>query len=266
MTVCAGSCWDGRCSGLSRSLGTRLITYADDLVILRSLKAELPLGVPLHDLNGVDWAACENALTYLRGSENAPFGYYHDTDLIEGRPAGVPLHCISIDASPTTGLILGYGEYFGFHRLVCLLGEDYRRPAIRNTYAIDPRTGTELDLLVLIPFSREDIDDIYAYRRTKLADIKRAADAILGPAMQARMDAERKRVTSEAIDEAFASCGAKPGEMPSNAACGFPALRPRLFLAFQPPKTRLRYSSRTRRNWRWPVDIRKFDTSRIVSG
>ena len=96
---------------------------------------------------------------------------------------------------------------------MCLLGEDYRRPAIRNTYAIDPRTGTELDLLVLIPFSREDIDDIYAYRRTKLADIKRAADAILGPAMQARMDAERKRVTSEAIDEAFASCGAKPGEM-----------------------------------------------------
>ena len=30
--------------------------------------------------------------------------------------------------------------------------------------------------------------------------------------MQARMEAERKRVVSQAIDEAFASCGAKPGE------------------------------------------------------
>jgi hypothetical protein len=30
--------------------------------------------------------------------------------------------------------------------------------------------------------------------------------------MQARMDAERKRVFSKASDEAFASCGAKPGD------------------------------------------------------
>ncbi len=140
------------------------------------------------------------------------FGYYHDTDLIECRPAGVPLHCLSADANPATGLILGYSEYFGFHRFVCLLGQGYRGPAIQNTYAIDPRTGAELDLRVHIPFSRKDIEDIYAYRRTKLEDLKRAADAILGPAMQARMDAERKRVVSQAIDEAFASCGAKPGE------------------------------------------------------
>ena len=39
--TCAGSCWDGRCSGLERSLGTRIVTYADDLVILcRKGKAE----------------------------------------------------------------------------------------------------------------------------------------------------------------------------------------------------------------------------------
>jgi hypothetical protein len=45
--------------------------------------------------NGVDWAACDKALGYLRAN-GAPacFGYYHDTDLILGRPAGVPLHCL----------------------------------------------------------------------------------------------------------------------------------------------------------------------------
>jgi hypothetical protein len=163
--------------------------------------------------NGVDWAACDKALGYLRANGAPPcFGYYHDTDLILGRPAGVPLHCLSVEADTTTGLILGYGEYFGFHRFVCLLGEAYRGPAIRSTYAIDPRTGAGLDLRVRIPFSRSDIEDIYAYRRTKPEDVKRAADAIFGPAMQARMDTERKRVVSQAIDEAFASCGAKPGE------------------------------------------------------
>jgi hypothetical protein len=163
--------------------------------------------------NGVDWAACEGALGYVRDNGAPPcFGYYHDTDLIHGRRAGVPLHCLSVEADAATGLILGYGEYFGFHRFVCLLGEGYRGPAIRSTYAIDPRTGAGLDLHVRIPFSRSDIEDIYAYRRTKSEDMKRAADAILGPAMQARMDAERKRVVSLAIDEAFASCGAKPGD------------------------------------------------------
>jgi HNH endonuclease len=119
--------------------------------------------------NGVDWAACEGALGYLRSKDAPPcFGYYHDTDLIQGRPAGVPLHCLSVEADTATGLILGYGEYFGFHRFVCLLGEGYRGPAIRSTHAIDPRTGAGLDLHVRIPFSRSDVEDIYAYRRTKL--------------------------------------------------------------------------------------------------
>jgi HNH endonuclease len=163
--------------------------------------------------NGIDWAACDKALGYLRADGAPPcFGYYHDTDLILGRPAGVPLHCLSVEADTTTGLILGYGEYFGFHRFVCLLGERYRGPAIRSTYTIDPRTGAGLDLHVHIPFSRSDIEDIYDYKRTKVEDLTRAADAILGPAMQARMDAERTRVVSQAIDAAFSSCGAKPGE------------------------------------------------------
>src|SRR4029450_2648123 len=39
--TCAGSCWDGKKLGLERTLGTRLVTYADDLVILcRSGTAE----------------------------------------------------------------------------------------------------------------------------------------------------------------------------------------------------------------------------------
>lgn len=163
---------------------------------------------------GIDWSACKPAIGYLRSPLNSPcFGYYHDTDLVEGRPMGVPLHCLAVDADPATGLILAYGEFFGFHRFVCLLGEEYQGPAIRKTYAIDPRTGNELGLSVRIPFSHEDMEDIYAYNRTRPADVKRAADAILGPAMQARMEAERKRVISKAVDEAFASCGAKPGEM-----------------------------------------------------
>ena len=176
--------------------------------------------------NGVEWARCRKALDYLRGGgADPPFGYYHDTDLVEGRPAGVPFHCLALDANPVSGLILGYGEYFGFHRFVCLLGEGYGGPAVRGSYAFDPRTGAEIDVTVRLPFLRVDIDDIYAYKRTKLDDLKRAADAILGPAMQARHEAERTRVACEAIDEAFATCGASPGEMLTEAQ------RQKLFLS-----------------------------------
>ncbi len=162
---------------------------------------------------GVDWSACKHAISYLRSPLNPPcFGYYHDTDLVERRPTGVPLHCLAVDADPATGLILAYGEFFGFHRFVCLLGEAYEGSVIRKTYAIDPRTGNELDLTVRVVFSREDMEDIFAYKRTKLEDIKSAGDAILGPMMQARTQAAQRQVISKALDEARASCGAKPGE------------------------------------------------------
>jgi hypothetical protein len=163
---------------------------------------------------GVDWPACKHAIGYLRSAGSTPcFGYYHDTDLVEGRPMGVPIHCLAVDADPATGLILAYGEYFGFHRFVCLLGEGYDGPTIRKAYAIDPRTGEEFDLRVRTPFSRKDIEDIFDYKPTRPEDMKRAFDANIDPVMLTRMEAAWKRVTSEAIDEAFASCGAKPGEM-----------------------------------------------------
>ena len=41
ISTCAGLCWHGRSSGLSDSLGSRIVTYADDLVILcKTGKAE----------------------------------------------------------------------------------------------------------------------------------------------------------------------------------------------------------------------------------
>jgi hypothetical protein len=93
---------------------------------------------------GVDWSACDHATRYLRSPVNRPcFGYYYDADLVEERPSGVPLHCLAVEADPATGLILAYGEFFGFHRFVCLLGENYGGEAIRKAYAIDPRSGRD---------------------------------------------------------------------------------------------------------------------------
>ena len=48
--------------------------------------------------------------------------------------------------------------------VVCLAAKYSGKP-ISAVYAIDPVTGTELDVTVRFRFCREDLADIYAYRR-----------------------------------------------------------------------------------------------------
>jgi len=74
---------------------------------------------------GVDWA-----LSYLRDKGAPPcFGYYHGTDLIQGRPAGVPLHCLSVEADAATGPILGYGSPYPHTRQTPCGGGSNRCPS-----------------------------------------------------------------------------------------------------------------------------------------
>jgi hypothetical protein len=133
-------------------------------------------------------ASCNRALAYLRSNDAPPcFGWYHSTDPVVARPRGVPLHCVAISGNPTTGLLLGYVEYFGFHRAVVCLSEAYGGAAINGCYAIDPTIGTELPLSVRLEFTPADIVDIFEYRHCNEKDVRRAADEVFGPGM------ERKR-------------------------------------------------------------------------
>lgn len=111
---------------------------------------------------GVPIELCSDAIQYLRDSAAPPcFGYYHATDLISNRPAETPLHCVGIQTNPKTGLILGYAEYFGVQRVVVCLGKNYSGEIVQSCYAIDPRTGEELNLSVHLDFNQDEIDAIY---------------------------------------------------------------------------------------------------------
>ena len=152
--------------------------------------------------SGIDWTACEAAVHYLRQDGASPcFGYYNEKDLLSGRVHGLPLHCLAVRADPESGLILAYAEYFGLHRVVACLGEAYTGSLLHVVYALDPRQGVELDVGVELPFSRSDVDDIYAYKRISPAAFEQAASA-----------AEQQRVLNRAVHEAFETCGAQPGE------------------------------------------------------
>jgi hypothetical protein len=157
---------------------------------------------------------CDDALNYLRRAEGVPcFGYYFVDDLVAGRPAETPLHCIAIEANPATGLILGYAEYFGIHRAVVCLGRGYSGEAVKNVYALDPRTGAELKLSVRLDFGTADVEAIYDYQMDDVAGRQAAFGAVFGPALAAQHQAEWKRVAKEALAYAWANCGASENEM-----------------------------------------------------
>lgn len=163
-------------------------------------------GLPITD--------CQDALAYLRQADGIPcFGYYYVDDLIAERPEATPLHCIAIDANPNTGLVLGYAEFFGVHRAVVCLGRGYRGEAVKSVYAIDPRTGEDLDLSVRLDFDAADIEAIYDYQMDDAAGREQALGRVFGPALRAQQAAERDRVFKEALDYAWLNCGATKDAM-----------------------------------------------------
>ena len=163
---------------------------------------------------GIGIARCEVAAACLRNPESQLcFGYFNSRDLVIDRPKGVPFHCVAIEGDPTTGLLLGYVEFFGFLRMVVLLSEKYEGVSVSNCYAIDPRTATTLNVQVRLGFSRADIADIFDYKHADHQAFGQAAGEVIGPAQQRKAEAERQRVTQAATEYAFANCGAKEGEM-----------------------------------------------------
>jgi hypothetical protein len=62
---------------------------------------------------GVSIEQCDVAVAYLR-DENAEeiFGDYFEQDLVDGRPAGVPIHCVAVTGEPESGHAVGLCRVF----------------------------------------------------------------------------------------------------------------------------------------------------------
>lgn len=128
---------------------------------------------------GINPFECETAINYLINNGEACFGYYYETDLVENREVGSPLHCIKIQADSRTKKILGYVEYFGCMRMVLSLSDNYQGVTKEAVYAIDPMKGQLLNLKIKLNFSNEDIQKIYNYEKCDIENYKSAIGAIM---------------------------------------------------------------------------------------
>ncbi|MCF3947199.1 HNH endonuclease [Acidiphilium iwatense] len=165
-----------------------------------------------HDA-GLPIDRCGDSLAYLREADAEPcFGYHYADDLVDGRPPATPLHCVAIDANPSTGLILGYVEYFGIHRAVVCLGRGYADERLKAIYAFDPRTGETLDVAVRLDFGVADVRAIYDYELDDAEKRQEAFGAVFGPALSDHQGAERDRVLRDSLNFAWANCGGVPDQ------------------------------------------------------
>lgn len=156
---------------------------------------------------------CQNAIAYLTDQNaEACFGYYYVRDLIVNRPSGVPLHCVVVQGNQKTGLITFYAEYFGIQRVVGCLGQGYQGESFNHQYAIDPVSGTELDLDVELDLSIAEIIDAYNYKAIPSGSIENAMVSIIPVHLELHSEQERTRVIDSALRKALEEIGLKEGE------------------------------------------------------
>lgn len=174
------------------------------------VKSALALAVS----SGISAEKCTEATNYLRNDEaEACFGYFYEKDLVKNRPKGVPLHCVSIKGCSKTKQVIGYVEYFGVQRVVLCLAGSYEGKDVSGTYAINPITGEELDLLVDLNLSSSEIREAYDYKKIPNGSVEAAFGEVISAGVKASFEKEKDRVLNEAVKHAFENCGAKEGEM-----------------------------------------------------
>ncbi|WP_241579946.1 HNH endonuclease [Rosenbergiella nectarea] len=157
---------------------------------------------------------CIEAKNYLKNKDaEACFGYFYESDLVKNRPIGIPFHCVSIKGCSTTKQVIAYLEYFGVQRVVMCLSSSYDGDDIEGTYAINPINGEELNLVIELNLSNDDIREAYNYKKIPKGSIESAFDKVIPTGLNSAFEKEQDRIINRAVKRAFKNCGAKEGEI-----------------------------------------------------
>jgi len=166
----------------------------------------------LASTRGIDIEECVPADSYLNQGGPANFGYFFDSDLVLNRPADSIFHCVAVTGNTESKMLLGYVEYFSFQRVVVCLSDTYEGDSFEAVYAIDPRSGTELELKVELFFSKEDIAAIYNYERSSEDGMHSAMNEVMRIGYQASVKRQEDKAFDDAYSHALAECGYKESD------------------------------------------------------
>jgi hypothetical protein len=182
----------------------------------RAVRSIVKSALCLAIAEGVDPMQCASARSYLKDEKaELCFGFYYASDLVRNRPAQVPLHCVAVSNRGCDGQLLGYVEFFGFHRMVLRLADTLEGSDVHASYAVNPMTGKELALNVELPLSRAEVAATYAYERIPEGAREAALAELIPVAQRLSFERERDRAILRAFQSARQTCGVpEGGELP----------------------------------------------------
>ncbi len=151
---------------------------------------------------GISYAHCEDAMEYIHDKGIPCFGYYYDSDLLNNRDDGIPINCVFVKGSKENHNILAYIEYYGIHRVVCRLSNNYSGKNFENIYALDPTTGKIIEnLQVSRDIDSIDIDKLYNYDYCSTEKIRFVYSKIMGAAYKRSIMRESDYLTEKSIQD-----------------------------------------------------------------
>lgn len=195
-------------------------SYSDDYFIFNlgvfdenCVKSIVKTALSLVVKSNISSDYCKYAKDYLQNISSDPcFGYMYEIDPILNRTKGIPLHCVFVKGDPSKGIIYAYIELFGIHRGLVCLSDSYEGEVFESCYAIDPRTSEQLDLNISLDISKDNLKEYILTNNQPLEKIKEILDEIIPLQLQLDRVIEKERVLNQAVNIAFANCGAAEGE------------------------------------------------------
>jgi hypothetical protein len=162
---------------------------------------------------GVDHNQCEKAIDYLKNEEALPpFGFCYTMDIVKNRPQEEIFHCVAVRGLPEHGKLFAYVEYFNLARILIELSDRYDGEDFSHTYAIDPTTGSEVDVQVDFDVNLDVLHAVIDGDGMPLDKYTEVANYVLPIVLRKNFDRERNRVVTEAARFAFERLGIKPDE------------------------------------------------------
>ena len=162
---------------------------------------------------GVEIGRCDDAESYLLKEGKPCFGYYYERDVVSNRPEKTIFHCIYVCGDPEKRQLLAYVEYFSWLRIVACLSQNYGGPSFSHCYAVDPVTGEDLELDVVLAIEPNEISEIYDYKKLNYNEIERALGVVMETWRQMDLERARSHAIEEALEFACRECGINEGDV-----------------------------------------------------
>lgn len=135
------------------------------------------------------------------------FGPYYDTDLIKNRPVNIPLHAIAIKGCADEKILFGYIELFGLIRVLVKLSDNYLGDNIQLQHVINPITGEELNLEVILDVAKNEVDEVLNPTEATAKKCNEVISTFMPNFIERWQDLIRENIVKWASDKALKDTG-----------------------------------------------------------